>query len=96
MLKHIVMFRMKSAEREKHLSELKDRLQALKNKIPEVLHLETGLNISTSPSAFDLVLVTDFNDEKALNTYREHSEHQKVVKFIRETVDEISVVDYPF
>lgn len=94
MIKHIVMFRMKPEKTTGYLPELKDRLQVLKNKIPEVLHLETGLNISQSPSAFDLVLITEFNDEEALQTYREHPDHQEVLKFIRENVEEVKVVDY--
>ena len=88
------MFRMKEENSESNILELKDKLDQLKNKIPQLEQLETGMNISRSPSAFDLVLVTLFNDEDGLNAYREHPEHQDVLSFVKKTVEEVKVVDY--
>ena len=72
----------------------KDKLEALKNKIPEVLHLETGVNFSESPKAFDLVLTTHFSSEADLDLYRNHPDHKKIVGLIKEIVSEVVVVDY--
>jgi hypothetical protein len=87
---------MKKGLSDDHLHHLKDNLDSLKNKIPQVVNLETGKNISTSPSAFDLVLVTDFKNNDDLQAYRIHPAHQDVLKIIKETTDEVIVVDYSY
>jgi len=96
MLKHIVMFRLKTDLKEKTIviHTLKDKLECLKNKISQVKKLETGRNISRQTNAFDLILVTEFESEEDLEIYRAHPDHQEVVSYIREVVGEIIVVDY--
>ena len=96
MVKHIVMFRIKgNAETKKQNTHMfKDKLDELKNKIPEVKYLDTGINVSESPSSFDLVLTTHFDTSSDLDIYRNHPDHQKVVGIIKEIVNEVAVVDY--
>lgn len=98
MLIHIVMLRLKSGltpnEKESAATELMHMLQALSQSIPELLSMETGRNISTRPSAFDLVLTAMFENEAALDIYRVHPEHQKVLQRIKQLVSETAVVDY--
>ena len=94
MLKHIVMFKLKEENFDTNILELKDKLDQLKNKIPQLVKLETGINTSESPSAFDLVLLTVFNDEQALNIYREHPDHRNVLSLVKEITEELKVVDY--
>ena len=94
MLKHIVMFKLKEENFNANILELKDKLDQLKNKIPQLENLETGINTSKSPSAFDLILVTVFKDEKALNAYREHPDHQDVLSLVKDITEQVKVVDY--
>ena len=96
MIKHIVLFRIKgNGEKKKENTSLfKDKLDELKNKIPEIKHIETGINISESLSSFDLILTTHFINSQDLDTYRNHPDHQKVVKLIEEVASEVAVVDY--
>lgn len=96
MLKHIVMFRIigDGEKKEKKIHLFKDKLDELKNKIKEVKYLETGINISKSPSAYDVILTTHFESELDLDVYRNHPEHQKVAGLIKELVREVGVVDY--
>lgn len=95
MLKHIVMMKMKDAsEKEQNQKKLVEMLEALKGQISVIEFLEVGNNFSTRPTAMDIVLLTEFNDEAALDKYRVHPEHVKVLGFIKEVVDEARVVDY--
>jgi len=98
MLKHIVFIRLSSsysdAEKTAKLKKLKEMLDKLPNAIPEINKMETGLNISTRASAFDLSLSVELNDEDALNVYRVHPEHKKVLAFMGELSLETAVVDY--
>lgn len=97
MIRHIVMFRLKeSPEKEKNAQELKEAIEALENIISEVKSIEIGLNINTKPAAYDLVLISDFENEEALDRYRVHPEHQKVLELIARINKEIAVVDYHF
>jgi hypothetical protein len=52
------------------------------------------VNVNSKPSAFDLVLVTDFENKDALNKYRSHPEHQRVIELLAGINEDIAVVDY--
>ena len=97
MLKHIVMVNFNDREKVKELSvKFQSKLMDLVKKIPELKQMEVGLNINTKPSAFDLVLMANFDDETGLNIYRNHPDHKKVLGFMKDNVDKTAVVDYYF
>ena len=75
-------------------STLKSKLDGLQEKIDEITSLKTGLNINTRPTAFDLILIVEFKNEDALNVYRSHPEHVKVLDFMRTLNLETAVVDF--
>ncbi len=98
MIKHIVMWRLKEkasgAAKEENARAMKARLEALPEGIPEIRHLEVGLNIKDSERAADVVLCSEFDSVQDLATYSKHPAHQEVVAFVREIVSETRVVDY--
>lgn len=97
MLKHIVMFRIKASsedEKRSRIASLKAMLEKLPPLIPEIKQLEAGVNISTRLNAYDLVLVSEFNNARELEIYRKHPEHQMVVSFVKGIEAETVVVDY--
>jgi len=97
MLKHIVMMKLKQAEvsvfKERQL-KLESILKELKNHIPSLHKIEIGLNISDRPTAYDIVLVSEFKNEADLNEYRVHPKHVDALSYIKEVVAEAKVVDY--
>ncbi len=95
MLRHIVMMKFSDRKKAPELAkQVKKMLENLVAVITELKNMEVGINISTRDSAFDLVLVADFDDEKALDAYRVHPEHVKVIDFMKKTVEKTAVVDY--
>ncbi len=98
MIKHVVMLKLLDKDEKKKLNiqTLKDKLDNLKNKIPEIKYLETGINISPRSSAFDLVLISEFNNQEDLDKYIIHPAHQEVLTILAEIKDDIVVVDYEF
>lgn len=103
MIRHIVMFKLrvnKSIENSDFQTQLLKsnqmvvELESLSSLINEVKYLEVGINISDSPRAYDLILITEFENIDALNTYRNHDEHKKVLAKIKPLFDESVVVDY--
>ena len=98
MIKHIVMFRLKESalgrSKNENLQELKILLESLQEKIPVVKCLEVGINMGKSASASDIALYSEFDDIQALENYRIHPEHVKVVEFIDNICSERRVADY--
>ncbi len=73
---------------------LKKILMDLENSIDSLNKMQVGINFSTRPSAHDIVLIADFDDEAGLDEYRVHHEHIKVLDYLREKGVQSTVVDY--
>ncbi len=95
MLRHIVMIKLKDEHHTVEvINKLKRMLEALENSIATLVRMEVGINISTKPSACDIVLTADFNDENGLDSYRVHKEHVLVLEYLKEVMEKATVVDY--
>ena len=98
MLKHLVMLKLKKeakgADAHENAEKLKTMLDSLVGKIDEIQALEVGINIFSDSQTAHLSLYTEFEDEEALNRYATHPEHQRVVAFILQVMEERRVVDY--
>ena len=74
--------------------QVQQALMSLPEKIPEIAGLEVGLNINGSERAWDIVLVSTFESQEALQAYSAHPAHHDVVRLIRSVSAETRVVDY--
>jgi hypothetical protein len=97
MIRHIVMWRVRGetpAERHTGRELVKRSFEGLRGRIPGMMSLEVGLDISDVDYACDVVLVTDFESKEALAAYATHPEHLRV----REVLGELRIarfqVDY--
>lgn len=98
MLRHIVLMKIDADSdevREAGSARLSAALAALPAHIPEIRALTVSANVVVRPGNWDLALTVDLDDAEALEVYREHPEHQKVVELINELVAERSAVDFP-
>lgn len=99
MVRHIVMIKMKEAkqvEKRQASLEIKTALDKLPEKIEEIEFYQTGLNISESPNAYDLVLISDFENLEKLDAYRVHAEHVAVLDIIKKYAADIKVTDFEY
>ncbi|MCC5850647.1 MAG: Dabb family protein [Verrucomicrobia bacterium] len=98
MITHIVQWRVKEnaagLSREEILEEMRQRLEGLNGKIPEIITLSVGVNERPGDHASDIVLMSTFSDWEALKTYADHPDHQAVVAFVGKVVSERRVVDF--
>ncbi len=94
MVVHIVMFRFKDKDKEKHIQEARVKLMGLLGSIPALRSMEVGANFTQSDRAFDLSLIATFDDVEGLEIYAVHPAHLEVVAFIKEVALESKVVDY--
>lgn len=98
MIKHIVMFKLKSnfsfSEREKYIDIVIDELKTLPSKIEEIKYFEIGKNINTSARAYDFVLVSEFESADDLGKYANHPSHIDFIEFFSVYRENSIVVDY--
>ena len=86
MIRHVIMWKFKEGEQE-NMHKFLDALKALDGVIPEILHMEVGVNCLDANN-FDACLIADFEDLDAMNRYKNdprHVEVSKLCKSIRET-----------
>ena len=98
MLKHIVFIRLKNKYSEKEKSQILKVISLKLNELPSYItaikQLETGLNFSTRPTAFDLSLSVYFANKEDLQTYQVHPKHKEVLGYLGSLNLETAVVDY--
>ena len=100
MVRHIVMIKLKEIpaafERQNAINQIKAGLDALPSKIKEIKSYEVGVNINPNPLAYEIVLISEFENFNDLNIYREHPEHVKVLELIGKYKDNSVFNDYIF
>ncbi len=94
MIKHIVAWDFAVDSKQSNLKRMKNLLEELPALISEIETFEVGLNLKDSDVAKDMVLVSSFADEGALQRYTDHPEHQRVVQELRKVSSKTVVVDY--
>lgn len=98
MLKHIVMWRFVDGaagkSRVQHAQYMKEHLEALVGVVPEIISMEVGVNEISSPTAYDAVLISTFENADALNRYKVHPAHKAVAAYCKEVSEQRSDVDY--
>ncbi|MGM9758609.1 MAG: Dabb family protein [Parabacteroides sp.] len=85
MVRHIVMFKLKTfetpAEKEAKMQEIKEKLEALKDRIEVLRLIRVDFNINPEEN-WDLILTTELDSLADVNTYATHPEHVAVAKGI--------------
>ena len=76
MIKHVVILKLRNAP----VEEIKNKISDLKNKIPQIKHIETGEDIGFDPTASDLCIIADFENIDDLQIYANHPEHINIIQ----------------
>lgn len=80
-IRHIVMWRLRGDTPEQRAAarrKVKAAFEGLKGRIPGLTHMEIGLDTSGVDYACDVVLVSEFASQAALDAYAGHPEHLRV------------------
>lgn len=98
MIKHIVFWTLKpeAGGRTAHENalEIKARAESLVGRIPDLMHLEVGIDFSRTEFSADVALYSEFPDRDALDAYQVHPAHVEVADFVSEVRLTRTVVDY--
>jgi hypothetical protein len=95
-LQHVVCFKFKTTATPQDIKKIEEALQALKHKIPQVVSLEWGTNVSKEKrdKGFTHCFVLSFKSEKDRDTYIEHPEHKAFGKIVGPVLDDVFVIDF--
>ncbi|MDQ6989888.1 MAG: Dabb family protein [Mariprofundaceae bacterium] len=91
MIKHLVMWTLHD---KKDALEVKNTLEALKDKVPSIIDIEVGIDFSRTDVSADVVLYSTFADQDALEAYKAHPDHQAVLPMMAKVTSSRQVVDY--
>lgn len=96
LLRHVVLFKFKDDARPEQIREVETEFRALRSRIPGVLSLEWGTNVSPEGlnQGFTHCFFVSFADAKARDAYLPHEAHQNFVKLLRPVLDKVLVIDY--
>jgi len=98
MIKHIVVWRLHDTaegnSKEENLVKAAAMLEGLNGKIPGLIKLEMGKDVSRGDFSGDLVLYSEFESTDALAVYQKHPLHIEAAKFVSVISAERTVVDY--
>ena len=94
MITHIVFFKLTDQTPE-NIAKAKDKLLSMAGKIPQLRHLEVGVDMVRSERSYDLALVTKFESLDDLQAYQVHPYHAgEVVPYVKSAALSILAVDY--
>jgi hypothetical protein len=92
-VKHIVAWNVKG-DREQACMFLRERFESMKNEIPQILSIETGIN---NPSEFanrDFVLITTHHSFDDLYGYQDHEYHQQIKRDVSPYLQDRACIDF--
>lgn len=91
MITHIVLFKLIDRNNAK---KARDVLLGMKGRIPQLRHLEAGIDVLHSERSYDLALVTKFDSMEDLKAYQAHPVHVEVLKYMTSIRESSITVDY--
>jgi hypothetical protein len=98
MIKHVVIWRLKNREdrqaREETARAIKQKIEAMRGKIPGLLHIEGGVDFSATPDSCDIALYAELESREALAGYHVHPAHEEFKAFIGPRRSERYLIDY--
>jgi hypothetical protein len=81
-------------EQRANVEKLRAAFLGLRGRIPGLLHLEIGVDSSRVDYACDVVLVSDFESQAALDAYATHPEHLRARQELGDLRSARHQVDY--
>lgn len=95
MIEHIVLIRWTEGASQEAKDSAMTELRSLKDKIPGIVGLTSGVNFSERAKGYTHGLIFRFKDRAALEAYVPHPEHQRVVQnFLNPIRSDTLVFDY--
>jgi hypothetical protein len=92
-LTHVVLFKLKDRSPE-NVARTAEKLRTLDGNVPTLNSIEVGVNVVHSDRAYDIGIVTRFDDLAAMEAYQVHPFHQDVLAYMKRVTETAVAVDY--
>ena len=95
-LQHVVCFKFKTAVTAQDLKKVETAFRALKGKIPQIVSLQWGTNVSkeNKDKGFTHCFILSFKSEQDRDTYVAHPDHKAFGKIVGPLLDDVFVIDF--
>jgi hypothetical protein len=95
-LQHVVSFKFKDSATPEGIKKVEEGFRALKAKIPEMVSLEWGTNVSKEKhdKGFTYCFIVTFNNEKDRDAYIVHPAHKAFAKSLGPVLEDVFVIDF--
>jgi hypothetical protein len=95
-LQHVVCFKFKAAASADEIKKVEEAFQALKGKIPQIVALEWGTNVSKEKKdkGFTHCFFLTFKNEQDRDAYIVHPDHKAFGKIVGPVLDDVFVIDF--
>jgi len=95
-VRHVVLFKFKDGASAEQVKADEEKFRALKSRIPQILDLEWGTNVSPENHAqgFTHCFFLTFRDAAARDAYLPHPAHKEFGASLGPVLDKVLVVDY--
>ena len=95
-VRHVVLFKFKDAASAEQVRAIEEKFRGLKARIPQILDLEWGTNVSPENHAqgFTHCFFLTFRDAAARDAYLPHPAHKEFGASLGPILDKVLVVDY--
>jgi hypothetical protein len=94
MVRHVVFMTFNEGVEAEARTDLIEKLYAMADTVEVIRALEVGQNFAEAPSACDLVLMVDVDNEDALDLYNDHPNVVPVSELVMQLCSATYVVDY--
>jgi Stress responsive A/B Barrel Domain. len=100
MIKHIVLWTLKSGAEGKTIEEnaylMKEKLEGLYGKIPEIISIQVQPNTLKIEGNYDVSLIAEFESEEAMRIYQKHPLHEEIAVYVRKIAEKRAAIDFEF
>ena len=94
MITHIVFLKLANPTSET-AATARDKLLGMAGKVPQLRHLEAGIDVIRSERSYDVALLTRFDSLDDLKAYQVHPYHAgEVLPLLKSVCSSIVAVDY--
>jgi len=97
MIRHIVLFRLAAdddVQRRDDAHGIAERLEALETEIAGIQSIRVDRDLGLVDGHWDVALVSEHDDNAALEAYQVHPAHLEVATWIGTVISDRAVVDY--
>ncbi|MFG6330548.1 MAG: Dabb family protein [Lachnospiraceae bacterium] len=91
MIRHVYLFKLKDPSRRREAAE---KLLTLKERVPEIAHIEVGLDFKGAENSYDLCECVSFKNREDFLAFGENAYHAEIRAYMASVQEDGVKIDY--